>query len=124
MKKMILGGALVTALVLSTAAFANKTDANGDGYFSRDEQVSASFARYEKKFNAADVNHDGKVTLDEISGKKLTVAKSADLNKDGVITREEAKAHVEKSIDKKIAKKDLDHDGKLSKEERQRKKTS
>ena len=107
---------------LNVFAKGNATDVNGDGAFSRDEMIAVAVQRYEKKFSKADVNTDGKVTLDEISGKKLSVAKSADQNKDGVITREEVKEHVTKSIDKRLAKKDINKDGMLSKEERKQKK--
>lgn len=121
-RKIVL--ALMVAALCGGNAFAkgNVTDANGDGVFSRDEMIAAGAQRYEKKFSKADVNADGKVTLDEISGKKLSVAKSADQNKDGVITREEVKEHVTKSIDKRLAKKDINKDGMLSKEERKQKK--
>ena len=116
--------ALMVAALCGGNAFAkgNVTDANGDGVFSRDEMIAAGVQRYEKKFSKADVNADGKVTLDEISGKKLSVAKCADQNKDGVTTREEVKEHVTKSIDKRLAKKDINKDGMLSKEERKQKK--
>lgn len=107
---------------LNTFAKGNATDANGDGVFSRDEMIAAGVQRYEKKFSKADVNADGKVTLDEIAGKKLSVAKSADQNKDGVITRDEVKEHVTRSVDKRLAKKDTNKDGMLSKEERKQKK--
>lgn len=121
-RKIVL--ALMVAALCGGNAFAkgNVTDANGDGVFSRDEMIAAGVQCYEKKFSKADVNADGKVTLDEISGKKLSVAKSADQNKDGVITREEVKEHVTKSIDKRLAKKDINKDGMLSKEERKQKK--
>ena len=120
MYKVIFG--LGVAALFWTATAQAKTDANGDGYFSREEKVDASFVRYEKKFKKADANNDGKVTMDEIAGKKLSVAKGADLNKDGVITLAEVKTHVETAVDKQMAKKDLDKDGKLSKEERAHKK--
>jgi EF hand len=113
----------VAIALCGTTAYA-KTDTNGDGFHSREEMVSATFTRYEKKFHQADANKDGRVTLDEVSGKKLSVARAADTNKDGVITLAEARAHVEQSVDKRIAKKDLDKDGRLSKEERKRKATS
>ena len=123
MNRKIVLALMVAALCGGNAlAKGNVTDANGDGVFSRDEMIAAGVQRYEKKFSKADVNADGKVTLDEISGKKLSVAKSADQNKDGVITREEVKEHVTKSIDKRLAKKDINKDGMLSKEERKQKK--
>jgi hypothetical protein len=59
--------------------------------------------------------------MDELAGQKLSVAKAADADKDGVITLAEAKKHSEATVDKRMAKKDTDKDGKLSKEERQRK---
>lgn len=120
MYKMICGLGVVALCWTSNAQA--KTDANSDGYFSREEIVAATFARYEKKFTKADVNKDGTVTLDEIAGKKLSVAKAADINKDGAITLAEVKTHVGNSVDKRMAKKDSDKDGKLSKEERQRQK--
>lgn len=121
-KKIVLALILGGFCGLNAFAKGSVTDTNGDGVFSRDEMIAAGVQRYEKKFSKADVNADGKVTLDEISGKKLSVAKSADQNKDGVITREEVKEHVTKSIDKRLAKKDINKDGMLSKEERKQKK--
>ena len=114
---VVVAGALVVGVA---QAKGRATDANGDGSFSREEMVAAGVQRYEKRFVKADVNGDGKVTLDEIAGKKLSVAKRADINKDGVITRDEVKVYVGQSVDKRLAKKDANKDGALSKDERKR----
>lgn len=121
MLKNIIYSGLVGVLFLSNAALA-KTDSNEDGFFSRDEIIAARMVQTDKKFSAADANKDGRLTLDELSGKKLSVAKAADANKDGVITKTEAQAYVETSVDKRMLGKDLNKDGKLSKDERRRKK--
>lgn len=122
MRNWVLMTVVASALVAGTVhAKGNATDANGDGSFSREEMVAAGVQRYEKRFVKADVNGDGKVTLDEIAGKKLSVAKKADINKDGVITRDEVKVYVGQTVDKRLVKKDANKDGALSKEERKRK---
>lgn len=113
-----ISGLLVCILISgNVCAKSNATDANGDGMFSRDEMIAAAMVRYEKKFVKADLNNDGRLTIDELTGKRL-VAKAADLNKDGVITRDELKLYVVKMVDKRLAKKDLNRDGVLSKDER------
>ncbi|MGL4768218.1 MAG: EF-hand domain-containing protein [Formosimonas sp.] len=119
MYKIIYGLAVVVLASVNSAQA--KTDANNDGVFTRDEMVAAAVATAEKKFTKVDANHDGKVTLDELAGQKRSIAKAADANKDGVITMAEVKTRIEQGIDKRLAKKDLNKDGKLSKEERQRK---
>lgn len=120
MKTMIKMLTVVLGVSVGFGAFAKATDTNKDGSFSREEMLTAAYDKAEKKFKKADVNGDGRVTMDEISGKKLTVAKGADMNKDGVITWDEYKAHVAKGVDKRLAKKDTNGDGALSKEERAR----
>jgi Ca2+-binding EF-hand superfamily protein len=120
MNKYSSSALIIGSIVLSFSAQA-KTDTNNDGFFSREELIASSHARIEKKFAQADANHDNKITMDELAGQKLSVAKAADADKDGVITLAEAKKHSEATVDKRMTKKDTDKDGKLSKEERQRK---
>ena len=117
-------GMLLVGIFVSSVAMAKSTDTNKDGNFSREELLAASYEKAEKKFKKADVNGDGRVTMDEVKGKKLTVAKGADQNKDGMITWDEYKAHSAQGVDKRMAKKDTNGDGMLSKEERSRKKKS
>jgi Ca2+-binding EF-hand superfamily protein len=117
-------GILIAGLLVSGVAVAKGTDTNKDGNFSREELLAASHEKAEKKFKKADTNSDGRVTMDEIKGKKLTVAKGADQNKDGMITWDEYKAYSTNNVDKRLAKKDTNGDGMLSKEERSHKKKS
>ena len=124
MKTMIKMLTVVLGVSVGFGAFAKATDTNIDGSFSREEMLAATYDKAEKTFKKADANGDGRVTMDEIAGKKLTVAKAADMNKDGVITWDEYKAHVTKNVDKRLVKLDANHDGALSKEERSRKKKS
>ena len=63
----------------------------------------------------------GQLTMDELKGKRGGVAKRADINKDGVITKEEARAHLSDNVDKYMQKKDLNGDGFVDKDERKRK---
>lgn len=115
-------GMLLVGVLVTGVAMAKSTDTNKDGNFSREELLAASYDKAEKKFKAADANGDGRVTMDEINGKKLSVAKGADQNKDGVITWDEYKAHSAKNVEKRLAKNDTNGDGMLSKDERSRKK--
>ena len=88
--------AVLTMAVLlgSQTAIAKSTDTDGDGKFSKAEIAAQRQAQLDKKFAKLDTNQDGQLTMDELKGKRGGVAKRADINKDGVITKEEARAHL------------------------------
>ena len=112
---------LMAMLWGSQMALAKGTDTDGDGKFSKAEITAQRQAQLDKKFAKLDTNQDGQLTMDELKGKRGGVAKRADINKDGVITKEEARAHLSDNVDKYMQKKDLNGDGFVDKDERKRK---
>ena len=118
--------AVLTMAVLlgSQTAIAKSTDTDGDGKFSKAEITAQRQAQLDKKFAKFDANQDGQLTMNEVKGKRGGVAKKADINKDGVITKDEARAHLSENIDKYVQKKDANGDGYLDKDERKRKASS
>ena len=124
MRQIVLGVGIVVALLgMQSASAKGSTDINGDGLFSKDEIVQARQKQLDKKFTKLDTNQDGQITMDELNTKKrgVGIAKKADVNKDGVITQAEARAHMSQSVDKYMQKKDLNGDGQLDQQERKRK---
>jgi len=94
-------------------------DANHDGKLSRDE---ASDFLVNQIFDSRDANHDGKLTQEEWTGgdpKRIADFKKRDANGDGVVTKEEALAYGRKhGIANKIMKEaDKNHDGQLDRAE-------
>src|SRR5438477_4789402 len=94
-------------------------DANHDGKLSRDE---ASDFLVNEIFNGRDANHDGKMTLEEWTGgdpKRAADFKKRDANGDGIVTKEEALAYGRAhGIANKIMKEaDKNHDGQLDRAE-------
>ena len=94
-------------------------DANHDGKLSRDE---ASDFLINEIFNSRDANHDGRMTAEEWSGgdpSRLADFKKRDANHDGVVTKEEAIAYGRKhGIANKIMREaDKNHDGFLDRAE-------
>ena len=114
-------GLVVLGLLAAQGVWAKGTDLNGDGVFSKDELLQARQKQLDKKFVKLDANQDGQITMDELKGKRGGVAKKADVNKDGVITQAEARAHMNQSLDKYMQKKDVNADGVLDQNERKRK---
>ena len=94
--------AVLTMAVLlgSQTAIAKSTDTDGDGKFSKAEIAAQRQAQLDKKFAKLDTNQDGQLTMDELKGKRGGVAKRADINKAGVITKEEARAPLSDNVDK------------------------
>ena len=124
MGQIVLGVGIVVALLgMQSASAKGSTDINGDGLFSKDEIVQARQKQLDKKFTKLDTNQDGQITMDELNTKKrgVGIAKKADVNKDGVITQAEARAHMSQSVDKYMQQKDLNGDGQLDQQERKRK---
>ena len=115
---------LMAMLWGSQMALAKGTDTDGDGKFSKAEITAQRQAQLDKKFAKFDANQDGQLTMNEVKGKRGGVAKKADINKDGVITKDEARAHLSENIDKYVQKKDANGDGYLDKDERKRKASS
>ena len=113
-------GLVVLGLLAAQGVWAKGTDLNGDGVFSKDELLQARQKQLDKKFAKLDTNHDGQISMDELNGQRGGIAKKADVNKDGVITQAEARAHMNQSLDKYMQKKDVNADGKLDQNERKR----
>jgi Ca2+-binding EF-hand superfamily protein len=105
----LVGGSVAAAHPGFDKRFA-KIDANGDGSLSAQELENHALAR----FNKADVNRDGKVTLDERSAQREEGMKQrlvqGDLNGDGVLERSE----VERMPEAWFSKLDADKSGGLS----------
>ena len=94
-------------------------DANHDGKLSRNE---ASDFLVNEIFNSRDANHDGRLTAEEWSAgdpSRLADFKKRDANHDGVVTKEEAIAYGRKhGIANKIMREaDKNHDGFLDRAE-------
>ena len=113
-------GLVVLGMLAAQGAWAKGTDLNGDGVFSKGELLQARQKQLDKKFVKLDANQDGQITMDELKGKRGGVAKKADVNKDGVITQAEARAHLSENVDRYMQKKDANKDGLLDPNERKR----
>jgi hypothetical protein len=99
----------------------NAADTNHDGKLSPDE---ASDFLVGEIFDLRDANHDGKMTEKEWTGgdpARLEEFKKRDTNHDGIVTKEEALAYGRKyGITKKLFEEaDENHDGYLSRAEAQ-----
>lgn len=113
-------GLVVLGLLVAQEGWAKGTDLNGDGVFSKDELLQARQKQLDKKFVKIDTNQDGQISMDELQGQRGGIAKKADANKDGVITKAEAQAYMNQTLDKYMQKKDVNADGKLDQNERKR----
>jgi Ca2+-binding EF-hand superfamily protein len=97
-----------------------KADTNHDGKLSPAE---ASDYFVEQIFASRDFNHDGKLTWEEwnVPGANRSKAAfdAADLNKDGSLSLDEAKAYARKSglFQKEFREADTNHDGYVTLEE-------
>src|SRR5438477_2085615 len=94
-------------------------DANHDGKLSKDE---ASDFLVNEIFNSRDANHDGRVTAEEWCGgdpSRLADFKKRDANQDGIVTKEEATVYGrEHGVANKIVHEaDKNHDGFLDRDE-------
>jgi Ca2+-binding EF-hand superfamily protein len=115
--KMI--ASIATVLTASSLAFAHggrglaSFDRDGNGIVSRDEMRAAETERFQKM----DANHDGRLTLDELSAVRKEQAAEhfakQDKNGDGQLSR----AEVTKMPDAVFARLDQNGDGQLSKDE-------
>jgi EF hand len=121
----------VVVIVLLTACATNKNlqptpgggfdaaDSNHDGKLSRDE---ASDFLVNEIFDSRDANHDGRLTKEEWAGgdqSRLADFQKRDPNHDGIVTKEEALAYGRAhGVAKKIFKEaDKNHDGFLDRDE-------
>ena len=130
MRRALVGVALVALSACATnknlqpsggvgVAGFDAADANHDGKLSRDE---ASDFLVNEIFNSRDANHDGKLTEQEWTGgdpSRVADFKKRDANHDGVVTRQEAIAYGRAhGIANKIMKEaDTNHDGFLERSE-------
>ena len=94
-------------------------DANHDGKLSRAE---ASDFLVNQIFDSRDANHDGKLTKEEWVGEdpgRLAGFKKRDANHDGIVTREEALAYgrAHGEVNKTFKEADKNHDGYLDRAE-------
>ena len=119
----------------------DRLDANKDGQVSRQEFDAGRVAREQREalrqpgehvggnvylhrkggmgfagrmFEMADANHDGRVSLQEMTDAALRHFDMADANHDGRLTLQEAEAAALEHFDKA----DLNHDGKITPDER------
>jgi Ca2+-binding EF-hand superfamily protein len=104
----------------------SKLDKNGDGAISRDE--AAGNKRLAKEFDEIDANKDGKLTQEEMQAHRAAMRtrqtarfeerfKAADKNGDGAISKDEAVNMP--GLAKHFDQLDVNHDGKLTREELQ-----
>ena len=119
---VVMMGVLAGVMGVSSVWAKSATDLNGDGMFSKDEVLQVRQKQLDKKFAKMDQNQDGQITADELKSKKrgVGIAKKADVNKDGVITQAEARAHLSENVDRYMQKKDANKDGLLDPNERKR----
>lgn len=128
----VAGGLLVLGVILLSACASNKNrqssqpsdrfdaaDANHDGKLSRDE---ASDYLVNEVFDSRDANHDGRMTQEEWTGgdpSRVADFKKRDANGDGVVTKEEALAYGRAhGVANKIVKEaDKNGDGQLDRAE-------
>ena len=99
-----------------------QADRNHDGKLSQGEANNYFVSQI---FSGADQNHDGQVTWDEWnlpgSGRSRTRFDAADTNKDGSVSLTEAQAYGQKKgvFNKEFAEADTNHDGNVTREEAQ-----
>jgi hypothetical protein len=101
------------------AAGFDAADANHDGKLSRDE---ASDFLVNEIFDARDAHHDGKLTEQEWTGgdaSRVADFKKRDANHDGVVTKKEAIAYgrAHGIVNKLMKEADTNHDGYLQRSE-------
>lgn len=93
MKKLLTLSVLAAAML----AAAHAADMGGD----RAQKAQKAMAELESRFNAADANHDGRLTRDEAKGKMPRVAQSfdaIDAQKNGYVTLDDIKAFLKEKL--------------------------
>uniref|UniRef100_UPI0035C96358 EF-hand domain-containing protein n=1 Tax=uncultured Sphingomonas sp. TaxID=158754 RepID=UPI0035C96358 len=105
----IAGLATAAAVAQGGGGMFRTTDTNGDGMISHVEATAEANAR----FTAMDLNKDGFLTPDEMSGPGARMMTRADSDGDGKVSRAEFLAQA----DMRFARIDANKDGQISREE-------
>ncbi|HEY9104215.1 hypothetical protein [Chitinimonas sp.] len=93
MKQLI----IFTTLALGALVTVQAAEAGGD----KAQRAQKAMAELESRFNAADANHDGRLTREEAKGKMPRVAQNfdaIDAQKNGYVTLDDIKAYAKEKM--------------------------
>jgi len=88
---------IASTLVLSAFTVTQAAELGGD----RAQKAQKAMAELESRFNAADANHDGRLTREEAKGKMPRVAQNfdaIDAQKNGYVTLDDIKAYAKEKM--------------------------